>query len=177
MLVRTVATAVCFSALSLGSAGAAEMIESDFQVTFQYGGSEQRLSEDKVPLLPGSACYTWWMRLAEGPAPQSVKERLILPEPLADWGDLAVNADDGVEISTDGTMATSTFAPEFDSDGWLSKGWCTASGDPVGPHKIEVSIDGTLLNTYEFEVLAPEEYPWPALRQPDPRERSVQDSW
>jgi len=176
MLLRIIAAASVL-ALSLGSAGAAEMVESDFQVTFQYGGAEQRLSDDKVPLLPGNTCYTWWMQLADGAAPAAAVERLILPEPLADWGDLSGNGDDSVDISADGTMATSTFVPELDSEGWFSKGWCAAAGDPVGLHRIEVSVDGTLLHTYEFEVLAPEDYPWPALGQPDPRERSVQNSW
>lgn len=177
MLPKNVTAAAFVLALGLGPAGAAEVIDSDFQVTFQYGGAEQRLSEDKVPLLPANSCYTWWLRLAEGPAPRSAVERLILPEPLADWGDFATNPDDGVEISADSTTATSTFVPELDSDGWFSKGWCAAVGDPLGPHKIEVSVDGTLLKTFEFEVMAPEDYPWPALRQPDPRERSVQNSW
>ena len=177
MLRRTVTATACLYALSLASAGAAEMVDSDFQVTFQYGGSEQRLSEDKVPLLPGNACYTWWMKLAAGEAPPSAVETLVLPGPLSDWGDFATNPDDGVEISADNTTATSTFVPEVDSEGWFSKGWCAAAGDPTGPHRIEVSIDGTLLKTYEFEVLAPEDYPWPALRQPDPSERSVQNSW
>ncbi len=176
MLPRIVAAALCLSALTLGPAVAVEMVETDFQVTFQYGGSEQRLSESQVPLLPGNTCYTWWMKLAPGDAPRAAVERLILPAPL-DWGDLAINPDDGVEISADNTMATSTFVPELDSEGWFSKGWCAAAGDPVGPHQIEVSIDGTVLKTFDFEVLAPEDYPWPALRQPDARERSVQNSW
>lgn len=174
---RSIAAAALVWALGLTAANAAEIVDSDFQVTFQYGGSEQRLSEDKVPLLPGNACYTWWMRLAEGPAPQTVEERLILPEPLADWGDFGSAPDDGVEISADGATVISTFTPEIDAEGWFSKGWCVAAGDPVGSHRIEVSVDGTLFKTYEFEVLAPEDYAWPALDQPDPRERSVQDSW
>lgn len=177
MLLRMIAAAALVSALGAGSAGAVELVDSDFQVTFQYGGSEQRLSETQVPLLPANVCYTWRLKLAAGDAPQSAEERLILPEPLADWGDFATNQDDGVEISADGSMATSTFVPELDSDGWISKGWCAAAGDPMGAHRIEVSIDGTLLKTFDFDVLAPEDYPWPALRQPDPRERSVQNSW
>lgn len=177
MLLRTVAAAGCLVVLSLFPAIAAELVDSDFQVTFNYGGSEQRLSEDKVPLLPGNTCYTWWVKLAAGDAPKSVEERLVLPQALSDWGDAASNPDDGVEISADGTTATSTFVPELDSDGWFSKGWCAALGDPVGQHRIDVSVDGVLLKTYEFEVLAPEDYPWPALRQPDARERSVQNSW
>lgn len=177
MLPRIVAAAAFMSVLSAWPAAAVEVVDSDFQVTFQYGGSEQRLSETQVPLLPGNTCYTWWMKLAPGDAPQTVVEKLILPEPLADWGDAATNPDDGVEISTDGTTATSTFAPELDSEGWFSKGWCAAPGDPAGAHRIEVSVDGAVLRTYDFDVLAPADYPWPALRQPDTRERSVHDSW
>jgi hypothetical protein len=177
MLVRTVTVAASILALGVCSAGAAEMIESDFQVTFQYGGVEHRLSEDRVPLLAANACYTWWIQLADAQAVQSAEERLILPEPLADWGDLSTNPDDGVEISADNTTATSTFVPEIASDGWFSKGWCVAADDPLGPHRIEVSIDGTPIDTFEFDVVTPEDYTWPALRQPDPRERSVLDSW
>ena len=172
-----IAAAACMCALSLGPAAAVEMVESDFQVTFQYGGTEQRLSEDKVPLLPGNTCYTWWVKLAPGDVPQAAVERLILPEPLTDWGDYATNPDDGVEISDDSTVATSSFVPELDSEGWFSKGWCAAAGDPVGAHRIEVSVDGSALATFAFEVLAPEDYAWPALAQPDPRERTVHDSW
>lgn len=176
MLSRIIA-AVWSLGLLFGRATAVEMVESDFQVTFQYGGTEQRLSEDRVPLLPGNTCYTWWVRLAPGDAPQSAVERLILPAPLSSWGDLATNPDDGVEISADNTTATSSFVPELDSAGWLSKGWCAAEGDPLGVHRIEVSIDGTPVKTFEFEVLAPEDYPWPALTQPAPRERTVHNSW
>jgi hypothetical protein len=176
MLAKTIATAALAVALSNGAV-AAELLDSEFQVTFQYGGSEQRLSDTHVPLLPGNACYTWWLKLADGDAPKTAEERLVLPEPLANWGDLGSNPDDGVEISADGTTATSTFAPELDDEGWFSKGWCSAEGDPVGAHRIEVSVDGTLLKTFDFQVLKPEDYPWPALRQPDPRERSVTNSW
>lgn len=177
MLPRIVAAAVWTCGLLLGSATAVELVESDFLVTFQYGGSEHRLSESKVPLLPGNTCYTWWVKLGPGDAPQQAVERLILPEPLDSWGDLATIPDDGVEISADNTTATSTFVPELDSEGWFSKGWCAAEGDPLGLHRIEVSVDGTMLETFEFEVLAPEDYSWPALSQPAPRERSVHDSW
>lgn len=177
MLVRAAAVAACVLAVGAGTAGAAEVLESDFQVTFQYGGAEQRFSESSVPLLPANACYTWWIRLAEGAAPQAAEERLTLPEPLADWGDLATDPTDGVEISADGAIATSRFTPDLGTDGWMSKGWCVAAGDPLGPHRIEVSFDDAAAATFEFEVVAPEDYSWPAQRQPEPRERSVIDSW
>ncbi len=176
MLVRSTATAAILGLLAVLPAGAAQMVDSIFETTFTYGGTEQRVDGGKVPLVPGT-CYTWWIRLAEGPAPQSAVERLILPEPPADWGEAATDPDDGIDISDDGKVAVSTFVPEPDADGWLSKGWCVAQGDPIGPHRIEVEIDGADLTAYDFDVVPPEDYAWPAMPQPDPRQRSVDHSW
>lgn len=175
MLLRIVASAAVLSLLVCGAAAAAEVVESDFQVTFQYGGQEQRLAETTVPLLPSNVCYTWWLKLAEGAPPTNAIERLVLPEPPANWGDTSVN--DGVYILDDGKVAVSRFTPAIDSDGWFSKGWCAADGDPIGAHRIEVILDGVMAKAFDFEVVRPEDYPWPALRQPDTRERSVQNSW
>ncbi len=172
--VRSVA-AIVLSVLAAMPAGAVEIIDSVFETTFTYGGVEQRLDGSRVPLVAG-ACYNWWIRLAEGDAPKTAVERLILPAAPADWGDAAVNPDDGVEISEDGRLATSTFVPE-PSDGWITNGWCVAEGDPPGPHRIEVEMDGAELAAYDFELVLPEDYAWPALPQPDPHERSVDHSW
>ncbi|MBK8083357.1 MAG: hypothetical protein IPK28_05675 [Devosia sp.] len=171
---RSLAAAV-LSLLAAAPSGAAEMIDSVFETTFTYGGVDQRLEGSRVPLVPG-ACYTWWIRLAEGATPTTGLERLILPAAPSDWGDAASNPEDGIDISEDGRLATSTFVPELD-DGWISNGWCVADGDPTGPHRIEVAIDGIEVTAYDFEVVLPEDYAWPALPQPDPRERSVDRSW
>ena len=175
MLLRIVTAAAFLSVLGGGAIAGVELVDSDFQVTFQYGGVEQRLSETTVPMLPSNVCYTWWLKLGEGAAPGSAIERLLLPEPPASWGDAAT--DDGMYILEDGKLALSRFYPEIDSDGWISKGWCAAAGDPIGSHRIEVVLDGVMAKAFDFEVVRPEDYPWPALRQPDPRERSVQNSW
>lgn len=170
-----VAAASLTVALAL-PAGAVDMIDSVFEASFSYGGTEHRLDGARVPRVPGT-CYTWWIRLAEGQTPLSAVERLILPEPPADWGEAATDPDDGIDISDDGKLAVSTFAPELDADGWFSKGWCVAEGDPLGQHRIEVAVDGTELTAYDFEVVLPEDYAWPALPQPDPLGRSVDHSW
>lgn len=174
---RASAALVCLVVLAADPARAVEVLQSAFQTTFTYAGTEQRLDDHVVPLVPGDACYTWWLQLPKDSKPLSVTERLVLPAAPAGWGDAATDSDDGIEIEDEGKVAVSTFAPELDSEGWMHKGWCISEGDPVGHHRIEVTLDGALLTTYDFEVVKPEDYAWPAIRQPDPNERSVDQSW
>ena len=154
-----------------------EFAESAFQVTFRYARIDQVLDATVVPLLPGNACYNWYIRLAPGAAPETAVERLTLPEPISTWGDAATDPGDGIEIEADGAVAVKTFAPAPDADGWFSDGWCVAEGDPTGAHKIEVSVDGTSLATFDFEAVQPGDYAWPSIIQPDPLGRSVDNSW
>lgn len=176
------ATALLLALLAAGPSLAAEMVDSVFQVTFRYAGEDEVLNDTVVPLLPGNACYNWYVRLAQGTAPKSATklsatEVLSLPTPLADWGSLATDPDDGIDISADGRVATRTFTPELDEEGWFTHSWCVAPGDPVGPHSIAIAVDGDKLVTYDFQVVLPEDYYWPSIAQPQPRERSVDHSW
>jgi len=156
---------------------AAELADSVFQVTYHYAGDDEVLNDTVVPLLPDNACYNWYARLAEGDTPATATETLTLPVALADWGTLATDTEDGIEISADGKVATRTFTPELDADGWFGHSWCVAAGDPVGAHAIAVAVDGKTLVTYDFQVVLPEDYAWPAIIQPQARERSVDHSW
>lgn len=160
-----------------GAEPAAPAPEQGFGVTFSYAGFDERYSDPLVPLLPSNACYSWYARLPEGATAETVVERLVLPVPLADWGTLATNPDDNIEISDDGATATTTLPAEPDADRWLSNTWCVAAGDPVGPHRFEIEVDGAPLTTIAFDVVAPEDYNWPAITQPDPMARGVYNSW
>ena len=95
----------------------------------------------------------------------------------ADWGSLETDPDDGIDISADGRVATRSFTPELDADGWFSHTWCVAEGDPAGAHSIELTIDGKSLTRFDFTTVLPEDYQWPAILQPQPHERSVDHSW
>ncbi|MBN9309441.1 hypothetical protein [Devosia sp.] len=156
---------------------AVELVDSVFQVTFRYAGSEEVLNDTVVPLLPDNACYTWYVRLGQGTAPKTATEVLTLPVPLDDWGSVATNPDDGIDISADGSVATRTFTPEPDAEGWFSHAWCVAAGDPTGDHAIAIAVDGVPLTRFDFTVVLPEDYYWPPIAQPGPRERSVDHSW
>lgn len=158
-------------------AAAVELADSAFQVTYQYAGDNEVLNDTVVPLLPNNACYSWHAQLGAGPTPASATETLSLPVALADWGTLATDPNDGIEISADGKVAVRTFTPEIDAEGWFSQSWCVAPGDPTGAHSIAIAIDGKALATYEFQVVLPEDYYWPTILQPEPRERSVDHSW
>lgn len=158
-------------------AAAAELADSVFQVTFKYAGDDEVLNDTVVPLLPGNACYNWYVQLAKGDTPKTATETLSLPEALADWGTLATDPSDGIDISADGKVAVRTFVPELDEEGWFSHSWCVAPGDPTGAHSIAIAVDGEPLVTYDFQVVLPEDYYWPTIIQPTPRERSVDHSW
>jgi hypothetical protein len=162
-------------------ATAVEILAQRLEVGFSYAGYDERYDDPLVPLLPANACYTWHVQLAAPdagtPAPATLVERLVLPVPLADWGTVATTPDDNVEISADGTTAITSFAAAPDAEGWLSNGWCVAAGDPVGPHRFELELDGAPLTSFDFEVVAPEDYNWPSIPQPDPTARTVYNSW
>lgn len=100
-----------------------------FQVTFKYAGADEVLHDTVVPLLPGNACYNWYVQLADGAAPKAATETLNLPVALADWGTLATDPDDGIDISADGKVAARSFSPELDDEGRFSHSWCVAEGD------------------------------------------------
>lgn len=162
-------------------AAATELLAQRLEVSFNYAGYDERYDDPLVPLLPSNACYSWYVQLAAAesgtPDPATLVERLVLPEPLADWGTLATTPDDNVEISADGTTAITTFSAVPDAEGWLTNGWCVAAGDPVGPHRFELELDGAPLVSFDFEIVPPEDYNWPAIPQPDPLARTVYNSW
>jgi hypothetical protein len=154
-----------------------ELVDSVFQVTYRYAGTDEVFNDTVVPLLPDNACYNWYIRLGEGAAPKTATETLSLPVALADWGTAATDPNDGIEISEDSKVAVRTFTPQLDSEGWFSHSWCVADGDPVGEHSIAIAVDGEPLTTYDFTVVLPEDYYWPSIAQPVLRERSVDHSW
>jgi hypothetical protein len=168
---------VVLPACGAAPAVAAELADSVFQVTYRYAGDDEVLNDTVVPLLPGNACYNWYVKLAEGPPPPAATETLSLPEALEDWGTLATDPDDGIDVSADGKVAIRSFKPELDEEGWFSHSWCVAAGDPLGAHSIAVAVDGVELVTFNFQVVLPEDYYWPTIIQPTPHERSVDHSW
>lgn len=154
-----------------------EAIESVFQVSYTHAGREHFVDDRVVPLLPGNACYSWYLRLTEANAAVTAVERFRLPEPLAAWATTGSTPDDSTRIEEDGQVAVTTIEAVSDDEGWISHGWCAAVGDPLGLHRIDVVMDGTSLAEFEFDVVAPEDYGFPTTAPPDPNARSANNSW
>ena len=163
--------------LAPASAAGAEVTEQLFQVTYTHGGKDYVADDGIVPLLPGNACYYWYLRLAETDAPVALVERFTLPEALSSWGTTGTMPDDPTRIEEDGKVAVTTLEATSDSEGWVSHGWCVAEGDPPGLHRIDVSAGGAGLASFEFDVVTPEDYRFPVPLPPDPDARSTNNSW
>lgn len=168
-----------FAGISLTSVSAqgVEVAQTLFQTSYTHGGREYVEDNSMVPLLPGNACYYWYVRLAETNASVKTVERFTLPEALADWGATGSMPEDPTQIEEDGKVAVTTLELTSDNEGWISHGWCVAEGDPLGQHLFDVSADGVALAKFEFDVVAPESYDFPAIIPPDPSARTTNNSW
>jgi hypothetical protein len=158
-------------------ASALEIAERAFQVSYTHEGTEYVFEDSRVPMLPQNACYSWYLRSVESGAQVRAVERMTLPVAI-DWGTVGETPEDITQIEEGGKVAVTTLDMTTDADGWLTHGWCVASGDPPGPHTIEVSVDGASVASFSFEVVAPETYAFPAGKVPAARtDRTVSDSW
>lgn len=134
-------------ALAAPAAAAPKVLETKF-VVLQDGKVTET---NKVPLIPDEVCFQWHIRLDVPDGPVEFTEVFTLPAAPDVWD---TGPGGGVEISPDG--ATSTLIDTYDvRNGWLLHGWCIAEGDPLGPHKMEISVEGTLLHTFVFQVIEP----------------------
>jgi hypothetical protein len=165
------------SALVMPQATAFEPADAVFGVQLNYAGQQHWLVTDKVPLLPEDACFAWWLQAPADARLETLTEQLVLPAAPAQWGGPGLAEGGGVQISADGTIATSSFPAVPDAEGWLSNGWCISAGDPLGAHRVDVLTEGELIHSFAFEVVPPAEFDWPAIPQPDPSTRSVNRSW
>lgn len=129
---------------------------AEFVVSLGDGeGNERTIASDLVPYLPNQACFGWRIRLAEPPGVVRVREVLQLPEAPAFWS----GEDDEYSPHTFSADRKTATTEEYKApvDGWLRSQWCIVEGDPMGPHSIEVYIDGDLIRNFAFEVKKPED--------------------
>jgi hypothetical protein len=89
--------------------------------------------------------YGWQMRLPSD-EPVRWREELILPSAPREWKTLG-----DVLISPDRTVAI-TDRVEAPVDGMLEHGWTIAEGDPRGPYRINLYVEGALVRTFSFDV-------------------------
>lgn len=129
---------------------------AEFVVSLIDGeGNERSILSDLVPFLPNQACFGWRIRLSAAPSVVQVREVLRLPEAPAFWS----GEDDEYSPHTFSADRRTATTEEYKApvDGWLASQWCIVEGDPMGPHWIEVYIEGELARRFDFEVKKPNE--------------------
>jgi hypothetical protein len=160
--------------LAPSAALAFEVRETAFEVYHMENGEEVSESTTVVPLSPDNqTCWNWFIRSAESAGDVTFTERLVMPEAPESWGD----PDDIPEgqigplvLEEGGRIGISTRKTALD-DGWFGHGWCILPGDPVGPHYVEVTVEGEMVHRFDFVVEAPPGPP-PPTRVIERRERS-----
>lgn len=130
-----------------------EVTGTAFELGLTVNGETTYTATTSIPLLPGEACYYWYIQLSKAKGDIAFTEVMTLPAPPADWGDAATI--EGITISEDG-MSVTREGSMVPTEGWISNGWCIVEGDPTGPHLIEVRIGEELVGSFGFEVVAPE---------------------
>jgi hypothetical protein len=173
---RALATALLGMLAYAPAVLAFEVQERVLQVSYTHNGQSYVYDDSVVPLLPGNACYNWYIRLAETNTELTVMERMTLPAAI-DWGAAATDPSDGIEVLENGTVALSTLATSTDEEGWITHGWCAAEGDPLGTHTIEASAGGQVLASFVFDVVDPSTYSFPAAPSAPWAMRSANHAW
>jgi hypothetical protein len=142
-----------------------EVAETTFAVYHTENGQEVSETTTIVPLrTDNETCWNWFIRSAETTGDLTFTERLVMPEAPESWGDVD-NIPEGqigkIVLEEGGKVGITTRKTAPDGDGWFGHGWCILPGDPVGPHYVEVTIDGKLVHRFDFEVIAAPEAPPP----------------
>lgn len=179
---RLVIAALAIAA-GCSAANAVEVVDSVFQVSFTHDGQQFVYNDNVVPMIPESACYNWFIKLdAATTGEVTAVETFTLPEPLAAWQNYTNDPTAGFQVQPDAMTAVSTLK-QVPEDGWVSNGWCAAAGDPLGKHVFVVAVGDAAPLTFEFDVVAPENYnfaasdPAPIAQPRSPFDRSVDNSW
>lgn len=171
-----------------GTALGAEVVESKFQVDVTRDGQTRTYADRTVPYLPDGACYNWYLKFDAATDEEiTLVETFRLPEPLAAWKDYQNDPAADTQISADAQGAVTTLKIVPEPDGWVSHGWCVTEGDPLGAHTMAVTLAGTEIASWDFTVVAPEDFlfeepqvppaPPPPPPQPSPTSRDVNQSW
>ena len=138
------------------AASAFEITETAFEVYKMVDGEEVSEATTTVPLSPDDqTCWNWFIRSAETTGEVTFTERLVMPAAPESWGDLSVPAEGQIGLlvlEEDGKVGVSTRKATLD-DGWFGHGWCILPGDPTGPHYVEVTVDGEMVQRFDFEVV------------------------
>ncbi|HEX8667987.1 MAG TPA: hypothetical protein VF727_06400 [Allosphingosinicella sp.] len=129
--------------------GDLRVVGSEFLLIDERGGRAEVKPGDRVVHRPETSCYAWIVAVEPQARILRVREAFKLPAPASHWGIDGARA----KVEQDGSGAVSEFDDDL-SDGMITRSWCVSSGDPIGPHQINVYAGDRLLGTFRFEVVA-----------------------
>jgi hypothetical protein len=113
-------------------------------------GAVQFKPTDKVPLVAEQA-YGWRLRFRTKRETVALREEFQMPVAPKKWENSGAGE---FKISPDGRTGT-TEADAVLEDGAIMNAWAVAAGDPAGAHVIRLYIEGKLVRTFKFDVVAP----------------------
>ena len=143
----------CLLTLDAGTAlaQAAVVQGTEFDVLMSDGqGNVQTVQSNVVPLIPGTVCYGWRIRLGGGDKLLKITEIFALPAAPKIWSGEGDQFSPSKITKDRRTSVTTQFFPMH--DGWFGHPWCVAPGDPVGAYTIEVYLGQQLLHEFDFTV-------------------------
>lgn len=143
------ASAVAAQSAAAEDTWAVEVVQSTFGLfTSGPNGQPRFLPTREVPHTPGQGSFGWIMKIDTRRPVLRWREELTLPEKPATWGDAP--ADARRSFSEDGR--TVILEKEAPTRPFLFQSWQVAPGDPKGPHRIRVTVEGAPPVTFDFQV-------------------------
>jgi hypothetical protein len=112
-------------------------------------GEDVFVATETLPSQDGVS-YGWIAEVETTRSTVRWQERLTLPEPQDDWGD--VEDDENVYIAKDGRTALSTADELVDGGEMRHVNWLLGTGDPAGRYVMDVAIEGHPVGHFEFRV-------------------------
>jgi len=146
------ALALAFPATSLAEppapAGAAQIVSSAFGI-FQVDANNQPSFQpaNVVPLIEKQS-YGWIIQVKTDKATVHYREELSLPAAAKTWG-----TEGSADIKVGQDQRTSVTERDVTpKNGIILNVWNVAAGDPAGHYIIKVTVDGSGVRQFDFDV-------------------------
>jgi hypothetical protein len=148
-----VITSVCLIVLvttsRLCSAQGLSPDKSLFIVRIKTESGTWKSSESSiVPYLPGRSCFQWRLHLTGDDTAQFVLKQIYTMSARPEqW-----TTNRPMLLTNERKSATTIERLMLPSDGWITRGWCVAKGDPLGRHIIDVYLNNFLSKRFTFQL-------------------------
>jgi len=103
-----------------------------------------------VPLVPGSVCYGWRIKVSSSIKLVALREEFTLPAEPIWWSGENDEFTTNRVIDKRRTSVTNEFITP--DEGWVENIWCVVEGDPEGNYFMKVYFNDQFIKKFEFEV-------------------------